>query len=391
MSSAATVYQLYWDFVKDWGLLQCHSKNPWLRNELMLRRKFIYYFSMALNLVLRLAWLQTVILDFSRLVTLHINLHCHALYLLPAPKPSVPICSLSILLPSDLIPIVTATKSTRSSIIYGKRRASERLFRFPIISCVVEDSSETHSESVSSSGSSDSSKEELPRRSLLATFTCNACVLRSQRLINRLAYERGTVFIQVVLAGLAQLVQVLVRDGAYACASFSCACHELAETLAVVQVLVMVALCWVLGLSEAEVRLVELLVEKQLEQVVALLVVVMDLRQPSLAKMQKQAEAGLGNSTQEWDRDVHSHCGIRNLEVESDSKQLTEWIKRKHEPPWSLLGHHCAEIHRLMDKFENLISNTNLEKVIRLTGIRLAEKRFGLQTAITFQNGLKVN
>ncbi|XP_009614438.1 phosphate transporter PHO1 homolog 1 isoform X1 [Nicotiana tomentosiformis] len=61
MSSAATIYQLYWDFVKDWGLLQCHSKNPWLRNELMLRRKFYYYFSMGLNLVLRLAWLQTVL------------------------------------------------------------------------------------------------------------------------------------------------------------------------------------------------------------------------------------------------------------------------------------------------------------------------------------------
>ncbi|KAF5191258.1 Phosphate transporter pho1-like protein [Thalictrum thalictroides] len=61
MSSAATVYQLYWDFVKDWGLLQFNSKNPWLRNELMLRQKFIYYFSMGLNLVLRLAWLQTVL------------------------------------------------------------------------------------------------------------------------------------------------------------------------------------------------------------------------------------------------------------------------------------------------------------------------------------------
>lgn len=47
MSSAATVYQLYWDFVKDWGLLQINSKNPWLRNDLMLRRKFIYYFSMV--------------------------------------------------------------------------------------------------------------------------------------------------------------------------------------------------------------------------------------------------------------------------------------------------------------------------------------------------------
>ncbi|KAG5521453.1 hypothetical protein RHGRI_033871 [Rhododendron griersonianum] len=61
MSSGATMYQLYWDFVKDWGLLQFHSKNPWLRNELMLRQKFIYFFSMGLNLILRLAWLQTVL------------------------------------------------------------------------------------------------------------------------------------------------------------------------------------------------------------------------------------------------------------------------------------------------------------------------------------------
>ncbi|KAL5759252.1 hypothetical protein ACOSQ2_018090 [Xanthoceras sorbifolium] len=61
VSSSATLYQLYWDFVKDWGLLQMNSKNPWLRNELMLRRKIIYYFSMGLNLILRLAWLQTVL------------------------------------------------------------------------------------------------------------------------------------------------------------------------------------------------------------------------------------------------------------------------------------------------------------------------------------------
>ncbi|OEL30811.1 Phosphate transporter PHO1-1 [Dichanthelium oligosanthes] len=61
VSSTATVYQLYWDFVKDWGLLQANSKNPWLRNDLILKRKSIYYFSMGLNLVLRLAWLQTVI------------------------------------------------------------------------------------------------------------------------------------------------------------------------------------------------------------------------------------------------------------------------------------------------------------------------------------------
>ncbi|KAL8035264.1 hypothetical protein ABFX02_12G086000 [Erythranthe guttata] len=60
LSSAATLYQLYWDFVKDWGLLRFDSNNPWLRDELMLRQKFIYFLSMGLNLVLRLAWLQTV-------------------------------------------------------------------------------------------------------------------------------------------------------------------------------------------------------------------------------------------------------------------------------------------------------------------------------------------
>ncbi|KAG9450033.1 hypothetical protein H6P81_009998 [Aristolochia fimbriata] len=37
---------------------------------------------------------------------------------------------------------------------------------------------------------------KFPRRSLLVQFTCNACGERSQRLINRLAYERGTVFVQ---------------------------------------------------------------------------------------------------------------------------------------------------------------------------------------------------
>ncbi|KAL8153901.1 hypothetical protein V2J09_011661 [Rumex salicifolius] len=61
MSSGATMYQLYWDYVKDWGLLQSDSKNPWLRNELMISHKVVYYFSMVLNLVLRLAWLQTVL------------------------------------------------------------------------------------------------------------------------------------------------------------------------------------------------------------------------------------------------------------------------------------------------------------------------------------------
>lgn len=60
-STIATIYQLYWDFVKDWGLLKPRSRNPWLRDELILKHKIIYFFAMALNLVLRFAWLQSVL------------------------------------------------------------------------------------------------------------------------------------------------------------------------------------------------------------------------------------------------------------------------------------------------------------------------------------------
>ncbi|PKA48961.1 Phosphate transporter PHO1 like 1 [Apostasia shenzhenica] len=52
ISSTATVYQLYWDFVKDWGLLQPNSMNPWLRNDLILRRKFIYFLSMVSYMII---------------------------------------------------------------------------------------------------------------------------------------------------------------------------------------------------------------------------------------------------------------------------------------------------------------------------------------------------
>jgi xenotropic and polytropic retrovirus receptor 1 len=45
----ATVYQLYWDFVKDWGFCNRESKNFWLRDDLVLKNKFIYYISMVLN------------------------------------------------------------------------------------------------------------------------------------------------------------------------------------------------------------------------------------------------------------------------------------------------------------------------------------------------------
>ncbi|XP_071698006.1 phosphate transporter PHO1-like [Rutidosis leptorrhynchoides] len=60
-SLIATIYQLYWDFVKDWGLLDSKSKNKWLRDELVIKNKSFYYIAIALNIVLRVAWLETVL------------------------------------------------------------------------------------------------------------------------------------------------------------------------------------------------------------------------------------------------------------------------------------------------------------------------------------------
>jgi len=46
-SCFATLYQLYWDLVVDWGLLQRSSRNPWLRDTLILKKKYIYFVSMV--------------------------------------------------------------------------------------------------------------------------------------------------------------------------------------------------------------------------------------------------------------------------------------------------------------------------------------------------------
>ena len=46
-SAFATCYQLYWDIIVDWGLLQPKSVNPWLRDKLILRQKYIYFVSMV--------------------------------------------------------------------------------------------------------------------------------------------------------------------------------------------------------------------------------------------------------------------------------------------------------------------------------------------------------
>ncbi|KAF9677260.1 hypothetical protein SADUNF_Sadunf08G0089400 [Salix dunnii] len=160
ISSAATIYQLYWDFVNDWGLLQMNSKNPWLRNELVLRRKFIYYFSMGLNLILRLAWLQTVIHSNFE----HVDYRVIGLFL----------ASLEVIRRGQWNFYRLENEHLNNA---GKYRAVKTV-PLPF-----------HEEGAAID-------IKMPRRIFLVQFTCNECGERSQWLINRLAYEQGLVFVQ---------------------------------------------------------------------------------------------------------------------------------------------------------------------------------------------------
>ncbi|EEF32364.1 xenotropic and polytropic murine leukemia virus receptor pho1, putative [Ricinus communis] len=69
-SGTATIIATYWDIVIDWGLLCRNSRNPWLRDKLVISNKSVYFGAMGLNIVLRLAWMQTV-LGFTEAPFLH--------------------------------------------------------------------------------------------------------------------------------------------------------------------------------------------------------------------------------------------------------------------------------------------------------------------------------
>ncbi|GBG77174.1 hypothetical protein CBR_g23500 [Chara braunii] len=60
-AALATAYGSYWDLFRDWGLLQRGSKNFPLRDQLIWKRKWVYFVSMAVNLILRLAWIQSIL------------------------------------------------------------------------------------------------------------------------------------------------------------------------------------------------------------------------------------------------------------------------------------------------------------------------------------------
>ncbi|KAK2413034.1 phosphate transporter PHO1 protein [Trifolium repens] len=60
-SAIATIANTYWDIVIDWGLLRRDSRNPWLRDKLSVPYKCVYFVAMVLNVLLRLAWMQSVL------------------------------------------------------------------------------------------------------------------------------------------------------------------------------------------------------------------------------------------------------------------------------------------------------------------------------------------
>ncbi|KAL8150153.1 hypothetical protein V2J09_019961 [Rumex salicifolius] len=60
-SAIAVIYQTYWDVVVDWGLLRWRSKNFLLRDKLMVSHKSVYFTAMAVDILLRISWLQLVL------------------------------------------------------------------------------------------------------------------------------------------------------------------------------------------------------------------------------------------------------------------------------------------------------------------------------------------
>ncbi|KAK7368160.1 hypothetical protein VNO80_10183 [Phaseolus coccineus] len=67
-SAIAVLQNTYWDIVKDWGLLQRLSKNPCLRDKLILPHRSVYLIAMVVDIALRMSWMQLVFeMDWSPL------------------------------------------------------------------------------------------------------------------------------------------------------------------------------------------------------------------------------------------------------------------------------------------------------------------------------------
>ncbi|KAK6152597.1 hypothetical protein DH2020_012236 [Rehmannia glutinosa] len=69
-SGITTIYNTYWDIVIDWGLLRKNAKNPWLRDNLLISNKAVYFVAIVSNKSSFLFYVK-LILDFNEAPFLH--------------------------------------------------------------------------------------------------------------------------------------------------------------------------------------------------------------------------------------------------------------------------------------------------------------------------------
>ncbi|XP_052154496.1 uncharacterized protein LOC127772591 [Oryza glaberrima] len=93
--------------------------------------------------------------------------------------------------PPSRVSLASSSSSRRRTAEFPGLRVSCRRRILAVSAC----SGEADSDAAASPAES-TFDLNLPRRSLLVQFTCNACGERTKRLINRVAYERGTIFLQ---------------------------------------------------------------------------------------------------------------------------------------------------------------------------------------------------
>ncbi|KAM0823801.1 hypothetical protein ACQ4PT_070628 [Festuca glaucescens] len=110
-------------------------------------------------------------------------------------------CSAAVALPFPASPFPRRSPPSRVSLAYSNRKPRApapglRVSYRPRRLYVSASSDEVDSDALAASPAEATFDIKLPRRSLLVQFTCNKCDARTKRLINRVAYERGTVFLQ---------------------------------------------------------------------------------------------------------------------------------------------------------------------------------------------------
>ncbi|KAJ8641919.1 hypothetical protein MRB53_018613 [Persea americana] len=110
------------------------------------------------------------------------------------PPSSLPLCFNLVRPPSN------PTRISSLRINHRAVRASRCTFHLTMAAKLEDTNAELPSDAEPSSPSASLTEAtfdiKLPRRRLLVQFTCDSCGERTQRTINRVAYERGTVFVQ---------------------------------------------------------------------------------------------------------------------------------------------------------------------------------------------------